>query len=194
MLNEAVRKMKLKNLLDRAVAVNGNIENMKDQEKERYDMVINFHNVLGFINSPLKALKEMSRVLKKGGILVSVVPNKYHGVYFNISEGRLDAAEKIAKTCKGTFHKSMPDMCFFTPENMKKMYQKVDMKNIKSYGFPVALYPSFKETTIKESTKSLKDLLQGKTLKTLKRIEEKLIINEEASSRGNNLFIIGIKK
>jgi SAM-dependent methyltransferase len=156
-------------------------------------MIINFHNVLGFVSSPKNALAEMSRLLKKGGILVSVVPNTYHGIYFNITVGRIGAAKSLAEGEDSTFHDSMPKMHFFTPDMMRKLYAGAGIADVGVYGFPVTLYPNLKETTIKDSTKSLNDILSGETLGVLSSIEEKLVLNEEACSRGNNLFAIGRK-
>jgi len=193
MLAEAEKKLKSKGLLGRAGVVNGNIKHMTDQKSGTYDLIICFHNVLGFVDDPKAALKEISRLLRKGGLFVSVVPNKYHGVYFNISEGRLAVAEKIAYKNRGTFHDSMPDMDFFTPDGIKKLYARSGLPDVRTYGFPVALYPTIKETTIKESTKSLKDMLTGKTLVSLRNMEKRLVLNEDAAGRGNNLFVIGRK-
>jgi ubiquinone/menaquinone biosynthesis C-methylase UbiE len=194
MLAEANKKINTKNLSKRIITINGNIEKMKDQDNNTYDLIINFHNVLGFVNNPRNALKEMFRLLKKGGYLVSVIPNKYHGIFFNISEGRIGDAEKLTKNNIGTFHKSMPEINFFTPENIRKIYKDIGMKEVKVYGFPITLYPTYKENTVKSSTIKIRKMLQSKKdLINLEDIEKSIILNEEASARGNNLFTIGKK-
>jgi ubiquinone/menaquinone biosynthesis C-methylase UbiE len=174
--------------------INGNIENMSDQGDSIYDLVICFHNVLGFVSNPIMAFKEMYRVLKKGGYLIIVAPNKYHGLFFNIYTHRLYALDSIYNSNLGTFTDDMPPIHFFTPDSLKKMYKEFKFEDVRVYGFPVTIYPSVEETKIKGNTKRIRDILSNpNNFKKIERMERNLIFNEEAAARGNNLLAIGKK-
>ncbi len=193
MTGVAKDKIKHNKLDERSDIVIGNIENMIDQRNCEYDLVINLYNVLGFLCNPEKAVSEMYRVLKKGGYLISVVPNKYHGVFFNLTQGNISASDKISKTSTGVFCDDMPEIKFFTPSGIKEIYRKNGLKNVSVYGFPVSLYPGYEETRLKGSTKKIDTLLSNKNYLKIFSIEKELILNEDASGRGNNLFVIGKK-
>jgi len=76
--------------------LNGDLQNL-EFEDNAFDLVLNTHNVLGFVEGTGKALDEMSRVLKEKGILISVVPNKHHATFFNVFLKNLEGAKNISK-------------------------------------------------------------------------------------------------
>jgi len=179
---------------ERLNLIEGDILNMNDLESGKFDLTFNFHNVLGFVESPKKALREMVRVTKKGGFLVSFIPNLYHNIFFNISLKRFEEAEIALKTGKGRFTSDMPYMNLFTPESIKKLYLNIGLKNLIIKGFPITIYPGYQETQIKGTSENLSDTLEGENFDKIFNIEKNLIVNQDSSSRGNNLFVIGKKK
>lgn len=178
----------------RVLLINGNIENMKDQNDSRYDIVICFHNVLGFVINPKKAFSEMTRVLKKNGYLVLVIPNKYHALFFNIFIKRLHILDDIIQKNEGSFTDNMPSIHLFTPSSIRNLYKTFNFRNIKILGFPVTIYPDIQETKITGDTESIKEVLSdSKIFKKIEEIERSLIFNKETATRGNNLLAIGQK-
>ncbi len=194
MLQVAREKVSKLKISDRVKLVNGNIERMSDQESSQYDIVICFHNVLGFVQNIQGAFREMSRVLKKGGYLVMVLPNKYHTIFFNMSVGRFKVLDDVVIRDIGSFTNSMPKIRLFTPNYVRSLYKSHNFSNVRVYGFPITIYPNIKETRIVGNTETIKDILSRKKLfKKIKNIELKLILEEEAAARGNNLLSIGVK-
>jgi ubiquinone/menaquinone biosynthesis C-methylase UbiE len=194
MMSVAKRKRDDKGLTKRLNIIKCNIEDMKTQESDKYDMVMNLHNVLAFTENSQKAILEISRVLKKDGIALSAVPNTYHALYFNISIGRLHDIEKIANIHIGRFADSMPNISMFTPSSIKALYENAGLKNVRVLGFPVTVYPGTEETKISGNSVSVdRTLGNKKTFDMIFELEKKLVMNEEAASRGNNLFVIGVK-
>lgn len=64
--NEMIAEAMKKNIFgERWKIVIGDIQKL-DSDNNTFDLVINAHNVLGFVENTEKALNEMSRVLKKG--------------------------------------------------------------------------------------------------------------------------------
>ncbi len=194
MMSEASKKVAEKKLDSKLSLQKCNIEKMHDQKDNTYGLVINFHNVLAFTQNPAKAFSEMFRVLKNGGFLVSVVPNKYHGLFFNIATGRLDDIENIAAKCQGRFTDSMPRINFFTPSSLRQMYNAHRIKDLKILGFPVTVFPDTQETKITGTSKHVEGVFGDEIkYKKLLEIEKNLVLEEEAAARGNNLFAVGQK-
>lgn len=195
MLSIAKEKLVKKNLLDRVSILNGNLENMGDIKDSEYDLVINFHNVLGFLENPEKGLSKMFRVLKLGGHLISVVPNLYHNIYFNLQTGRLKELDKTVRTHKGKFTDDMPNLYLFTPTAIRRMYKELGLNDIKIFGFPVTIYPHKEETKTVGDSEKISNILSNKRyFKQIEKIEKILILNGDATGRGNNLFVVGRKQ
>jgi len=194
MLKVALEKIKLKGLENRLCISKCDIQNMEEENDNIYDFVINFHNVLGFTENPEKALSEIHRVTKKNGFIVSVVPNKYHALFFNIKSGRLTDINNIIKENRGKFVDDMPQINMFSPKIIRKLYENLGIKGIKIFGFPVTIYPDIGETKIIGNSIRIKCILENKKIyEKLLSLEKSLIFQEEAASRGNNIFAIGVK-
>lgn len=194
MLSVAKNKITKMGLDRRISTINGNLENMDNQADNQYDLVICFHNVLGFVNDTKKVFSEMTRILKKNGYLILVVPNKYHTLFFNIFIKRLHVLDKIVQKNEGSFTDKMPDINLFTPSSIRKLYKTFNFTNVKIFGFPITIYPELEETKIIGNTENIKQILSDtKTFKKIEKIEKSLIFNEEAAARGNNLLAIGQK-
>lgn len=172
----------------------GNIERMGDLGEETFDLTFTFHNVLGFVNSPQETINEMARVTKDKGYVVSVVPNKYHCIFFNLMLSRVEEAIYATEKDSGRFTPDMPYMHLFTPSHLRELYQQsgLDVKGI--FGFPVTIYPGMQETQIAGSTVRIANLLENSdNYNNVYKLEEQLSHKEEVAARGNNLLIIGTK-
>lgn len=192
MLRVAKQKFEKEGVANRIEVKNGNLDT-ELPFADKFDLIINFHNVLGFVKKPEKTLQNLSKKLSRNGLLVSFIPNLYHLIYFNVNLGRLDEAEYALKNQKGRFTREMPYIHIFTPEGIAKLYKRIGLKVESNVGFPVTIYPNFQETQLKGSTKSLSDLLSSRdTLDRIYKIEKSLLA-DEAAPRGNNLFIVGKK-
>jgi ubiquinone/menaquinone biosynthesis C-methylase UbiE len=190
-----VAKKRMSGSLEKRISLyNGNIENMKALEKETFDLTICFHNVLGFVDSPTKALMEIVRVTKINGYVVSFVPNIYHSIYFNILAGNLSTAKFTAETQEGKFTREMPYIHMFSPASISKLYLEAGLSNVYTIGFPIFIYPGIEETRICGSSEHIAALLNQKdNFDMIFNIERGMIYNPEIAARGNNLFVIGVK-
>ena len=84
MLNEARSKVKKRNYEKRVKIIEQNLEQIDNVKDDEFEISFNFHNVLGFVENPNTVINELHRVTKKGGYVVSLVPNLYHNIFFNI--------------------------------------------------------------------------------------------------------------
>ena len=175
----------------------GQIETMPEFEDESFDLIFNFHNVIGFLPEPVVAFKEMCRLLKTGGTVVTVAPNYYHMIFFNLSCGRVDEAQKVLESRKGTFVSNMPEINVFSVSDVQKLYSLAGISPTFDCGFPISIYPGYQETQLEGQTATLAQCLEDqKRFEVIRDIEMLLINNtsSESASRGNNLFIVGTKE
>ena len=195
MLNEAKNKMKNINLLQRIKIVEQNLKNLDDMEDNIFDVCFNFHNVLGFVNNPEKVIRELKRVSKIEGYIVSLVPNLYHNIFFNIFVNDFELVDEVMKNGKGKFTRNMPSMNMFTPDSIKLLYSRVGIIVEMISGFPITIYPGMQETQIQGNSQHIKDILSDKEIfDKIYNIEEKLFNNSDIASRGNQIYIVGKKK
>jgi len=189
---DMLKQAKNKNIYcNRWKIIKGDLQKL-DLQNEMFDLVINTHNVLGFVKDAQKAINEMSRVLKKQGLLISVIPNKYHAIFFNIFQSNIDEAESINEKNEGRFVYNMPLIDMFSPKSISEKYETANLSVINTIGFPVSIYPGFQETQLKGETKKTKNIIE-EHFERLFELEKELIQDETTCARGNNLFIVGKK-
>ena len=194
MIEQAMHKLDQKHYISRTKITIDNLDSMKMDNNEIYNLVFSFHNVLGFVNDPARVIKKLSQNLARDGFFVCVVPNFFHNIFFNIYTRNLELAEYCLKNHKGKFTENMPEMHMFTPKNLREMYTAAGLRINGIYGFPVAIYPGMQETQIRGQSKELQELLADRlTFDKIFNIESQLYQEQESATRGNNLIIIGQK-
>jgi SAM-dependent methyltransferase len=159
-----------------------------------FDVCFNFHNVLGFVKNPKLTISNLAASAKRGGFVISMVPNLYHLLFFTISQNRSSEAFRVMRTSMGRFTNTMPYIHLFTPESIRKIYKLASLTTIYLGGFPITIYPFFQETQISGNSHGLSELLGDKTIfNRILKVEKSLYAQPDIASRGNNLFIVGIK-
>ena len=159
-----------------------------------FEAVLVLHNVLSFVPDPLTSIRSLAAATKRGGLLAAAVGNQYHALYFNIANRRTDQLQTNFKDKEVKFTETMPPMRLFTPEELKLLFREAGFSEVEVLGFPVTIYPSTEETTIKHSNAKLKDLLEDKDVaEEIFSIEKTLSRKEEAAARGNILLVIARK-
>jgi hypothetical protein len=137
----------------------------------------------------------MAAMVKSGGYVVSLVPNYYHNIFFNIFTKNLNLAEETYFSQRGKFTENMPTMNMFTPNELRKIYNDLGLEIEMVCGFPLCIYPGMQETQLFGQTNDLANLLLNKdTFNRIFNIEMDLYKREEAAARGNQIMIIGRKK
>ena len=100
----------------------------------------------------------------------------------------------MAKAGKGRFTSDMPYMNLFTPETLNRLYTESGLKDPLVLGFPVTIYPEWRETQITGSTERIGNLLDDESgFDKVYKIERDIMSIPEVASRGNNLFALGRK-
>ena len=193
MLDEADKKIKKRGLDNIMKTQIGNIEDLSNYPNSYYDIAISFYNVLSFVEKPDRALKEVFKKLKRGGLYASIVANKYHAYFFTILTNRLEELANIERR-KVRYTKDMPQIHCFTPNEIKKLYQKSGFKKIEVISFPNFVYPNIEDTKLEGQSKQTKNLLENKKgFQKILDTEFQECFNQDIAVRGNVLLVIGRK-
>ncbi len=194
MLNEAKTKIETKKLSERIQILEQNLEKLDNIEEEKFDLSFNFHNVLGFVERPNIVIGELKRVTKKDGYIVSLVPNLYHNIFFNIFVNNMELANEAITTNKGRFTQNMPSMNMFTPNTIETIYEELGLVTELVSGFPITIYPGMQETQIDGNSEHVQDILANKDVfNRIYEIERELFKNPDIAARGNQIYIVGRK-
>lgn len=160
-------------------------------ECPQHDALICMHNVAGFIHDIGGLLESARTLLKAGGYFAVMAPNKYHGIYFNLRQGRIQEAADIQSKGLGRFTDDMPAIAFFTPEELGEAAARAGLAVDAIYGVPACLYPETDETRPYGNSPSLAKLLSDEeNLEKILAIELGLAA-PAAAARGNNLILFG---
>src|SRR5262249_16394086 len=124
-----------------------------------FDLVWNFHNVLGFVDNPPLLIESAAGALRPGGRLVSFAPNLHHAAFFNLSLGNLDGAMRAVEQRRGRFTADMPEIALFTASQLAGWYEQSGLIVEVVRGFPGLIYPGYAETQIAGQSNRLTDLL-----------------------------------
>ncbi len=125
MIKEARRKFLDKQLGEKVLLFENNIENMPF-DNEFFDFVIAERNVLSVAN-PKKTLPEVFRVMKKGAILYTSLKNyngiKLHDRLEKFYSGKRSKLEGVSETSI--------NFILFKPESIKKLFKENKLKILK---------------------------------------------------------------
>ncbi|MEU7043461.1 class I SAM-dependent methyltransferase [Streptomyces varsoviensis] len=161
---------------------------------ERFDLIFNFHNVLGFVADPGEVIASLAGLLTRRGLLVSFVPSRWHAAFFNLSLGNVAEAERCLAG-RGGFTDTMPDMHLFTPDGLTELHRAAGLGIDVLTGFPSLLYPGYQETQLHGSTDRLERLLSDRAqVERLIALEQRTMAEPAAVGRGNNLFSVASRE
>ncbi len=189
--DDKIRKLDLESVFD---CVLGNIEDMSKIDDNQFDISLSFYNVISFVDNPERALKEIAKKLKKDGIHISIVANKYHAYYFSIQTNQIEELSVIKNESKVRFNKLMPYIHCFTPNELVNLYERSGFSNVKIISGPNFFYPGMEETYTNGSTESIhKKLSNNDVFKKILEIELDNYSNGDLIGRGNVLMAIAVK-
>ena len=193
MTNEALKKAKLLKLADRLAVINGNLNYVnKNFESNTFDLIYNFHNVLGFVENPPLIIKNLVTLLKKNALLISMVPNKYHNIFFNVVTNNILDATNASNKSTGRFTHNMPEINLFTPDSIRNIYRENNLNITLLTGFPNFIYPGYQETQLEGSTETIDDILNS-NYESIFEFEKAHLESSDIAARRNNIFIAGQK-
>lgn len=137
MLNKGLEISSKEKLNDKIEFKYADIMNMQDFNDSSFDMVIAEGDPVGYCGNAKKAVKELSRVARKGSFVVVSIDSYYSRLNRMVSRrdfNKLPLLEKKHKTLFGSGEYYEHD---FTIEELKDLFQKNGLKVIEIIGKPV---------------------------------------------------------
>lgn len=98
MLDIVRRKVGALGLEHKITCVRADLEDLSDLPAEHFALATAFGESLCSVGSPAKALKQVHRMIKPGGLLVGTVDNRLAGIDFFLERGDVEGLEKLIKT------------------------------------------------------------------------------------------------
>ncbi len=90
-----------------------------------YDFMVGQGDPLNCATRPMRAMKELTRILRPGGVMVMSVDNRLQGIYHYFKDGDVAGLEEFLRTGKTRWVTDNPDeqymMTMFTPGQIRNM-------------------------------------------------------------------------
>lgn len=108
-----------------AVLWHATIDDMSRLPSERYDFIVGQGDPLNCALRPMKALKELTRLLRPGGIMVMAVDNRLQGIYHYFKDGDVTGLAEFLRTGRTRWVTDNSDeqyqLTMFTPGQLRAM-------------------------------------------------------------------------
>ncbi len=201
-LSEDMLKVANKNILesgiqDRVEVINGDLVDMKQISSESVDNIISIYSPISFISEKEKAVKELYRVLKKGGKLMIMGHGYYNALdsKINNSGASLNELSTMISEEKVKWGDHVPKLNIFSQETMSNLLKNNGFSIEDSYGVPVFVRPGPEDWDPTNTLKSkISENLENKDFYN-KVLEIEMSFNSipEVVNRGMNIFTVAKK-
>jgi len=138
MLDVARRKVEKENLEDRVTIMKQDICSMEDLQDSNFDLIIAEGDLLGYCDSPKKAVEEFNRVLKPGRHAIASVDNRISGLRQHFMKGEFGKAKELLRTGKTRYENTKAGLAFeihaFYPEELRSLFQHSGFEVTRLFG------------------------------------------------------------
>lgn len=161
---------------------------------ESFDLILNSHHLLGFVSDPDQVIASLARKLTYDGIMVSLLPNKWHAAYSELLLGRVEQAER-SLAGQEWMSGNAPYQSLFTPSEVRAMHAAAGLRVDFMAGFPCLVYPQQhqREGTLKADSRQEEMLANADVLKNVLRLESEMLIDPDATARGVSIFAVATR-
>jgi ubiquinone/menaquinone biosynthesis C-methylase UbiE len=186
MLEASRRKASALGLDDRVNFVKADVMDLSELPREHYALAIAQGDVLSFATHPPKALKEVKKVLRPGGVLVASLDQTLAAIDHYAEKADLFGLEKLIKSGTMEWLAHAEEERFpvhtFTPEKLREMFTQGGFEILDLYGKTVL------------PLKKLEELLQDEqNAEKILALEKKLCRIPSAMGRASHLQITARK-
>lgn len=113
---------------DTAVLWHATVDDFSALPSESYDFIVGQGDPLGCAARPERALKELTRLLKPGGVMLMSVDNRWQGIYPYFKESDLAGLVSFLKNGRTRWITDEPDeqypIATFTPEGIRALCRR----------------------------------------------------------------------
>jgi ubiquinone/menaquinone biosynthesis C-methylase UbiE len=140
MLAVAREKLQREGLLDRVEIKEADLTSLPFND-ETFDLVICLHGAFSYPDS-LKAAKELTRVIKRGGKIVVDALDRYWAVAHELNSNPEMSLKLLKSEVNYTYDRHGDWMRAFSPEEFKGLFERNGIKVLGIYGVPYSLLPN----------------------------------------------------
>ena len=170
-----------------SVLWHASIDDLSDIPSESYDFLVGQGDPLNCAARPMRALKEMVRILRPGGVMVMSVDNRLQGIYHYFKDGDVAGLGDFLRTGKTRWVTDNPDeqymMTMFTPGQIRAMCRDRDLEFLGMIGKTVLPLRRFRQI-----------LEDADKRETLMKMEESLHHEESMFANAAHLEFAARKK
>lgn len=167
----------------RATLIVADIVDMPQVASDAFALVLAMGDPLSICTDPARAVREMRRITKPGGVIIATADNKFAALEHYAERGSLDELEEFVRT--GRTHWLTPDprerfeLKTFTPASLRKLFEQATFEVLSVIGKPIV--------PVREN-KAL--LTQDNAISRLLRIEQELSKDATSAARSAHLQIV----
>ncbi len=125
------------------------IDDLSRLPSESYDFIIGQGDPLNCAEKPGRAFKELTRLLRPGGIMLMAVDNRLQGIYHYFRDGDVAGLEDFLRTGRTRWVTDNPDeqyrMTMFTPGQLRAMARERGLEFLSMIGKTVLPLRRFRE-------------------------------------------------
>lgn len=197
MLRKADENISQAGIKERVKIIKGDLAEMKYIETESVDHIVSIYSPISFIYNKEAALKEMFRVIKRGGKIIIMGHGYYNALYSKMNNYFASPTEikdiEINYSVKWAEH--VPPLNVFSKESMEDLLLKAGFEIEKTYGVPVFIQPGPEDfdPDNKERSKISKALEKEDFFQTVFNIEMANNYKPTVANRGMNIFSVAKK-
>ncbi len=170
----------------RATLIVADIVDLSSLPADHFALTVAMGDPLSICTDPPRAIREMLRMSRPGGIVIATVDNKLAAIDHFIDRGDIDALEQFVRS--GRTHWLTDDareqfelhMC--TPRTLRSMFESAGFEVLQLMG--KTILPLRKNQALLENPVAMEQLL---------RIEQSLAKDESAAARASHLQIVARK-
>ena len=173
--------------VSKATFVAADIVDMPAVGSESFELLVAMGDPLSICSDPLRAAREMNRILKPGGVAVATADNKLAALDHFVERGNLDALEEFVSTGRTNWltgdERERFELTTFTPAGLAKLFERSGFDVVELRGKPVI------------PVRQNKHLLAGPdAVQRLIRLESELNKDPASAGRAGHLQIVARKK
>lgn len=188
MLEASRRKAAQMGLNERVSFVKADVMDLSELPREHYALAIAQGDPLSFASQPSRAVKEVWKILRPGGILVASLDATLAALDHYAEKGDIDALERLVKTggmeWLANEEKERFPVHTFTPEKLRALLEGVGFEVLDLFGKTVLPFKKF-ERIFEEDEAATERILA---------LEKKLCRLPSAMGRASHLQIVGRKR
>jgi ubiquinone/menaquinone biosynthesis C-methylase UbiE len=170
----------------KATLLVSDIVDLSQLPDDTFALTLAMGDPLSICSDPPRAVREMHRVCKAGGVVIATADNKLAAIDHYVERGNLDALEEFLKTGRTRWltpdEREQFELTTFTPGGLRKVFERSGFAVVELIGKTVI--------PVREN----KRLLEGaEAVERLLRLEEELQKDPTTAARAGHLQIVARK-